>query len=115
MTATGRSFAVVPGGADDQLASLRRRCASAERAASELAEEVRRLAGEVTELVERPAVQPKAVSVDDAAQLLGLCRSSLYDLLAAGRIRSVKVGSRRLVPTAAIDQFLGAPPSCDAG
>ncbi|MGI8753325.1 MAG: excisionase family DNA-binding protein [Acidimicrobiales bacterium] len=80
-----------------------------------MADEVRRLAGEVTELVERPVVQPKAVSVDDAAQLLGLGRSSLYDLLEVGRIRSVKVGSRRLVPTAAIDEFLGAPPRAEAG
>ncbi|MHB1533917.1 MAG: excisionase family DNA-binding protein [Acidimicrobiales bacterium] len=106
MTAAGRSFTVVPGGGDDQLAALRRRCAAVERAASELAEDVRRLTGEVTTLVERPTTQPKAVSVDDAAQLLGLGRSSLYELIETGRIRSVKVGSRRLVPMAAIDEFL---------
>jgi excisionase family DNA binding protein len=115
MTASGRSFAIVAGGADDQLASLRRRCAAAERAAHDLADEVRRLAGEVTELVERPPAQPKAVSIDGAARLLGLGRSSLYDLLETGRIRSVKVGSRRLVPTAALDEFLSGAPTVEAG
>lgn len=106
MTTTRHSLAVVSGREDDQLVALRRRCAAAERAAHELAEEVRRLAGEVTELVERPVVPPKAVSVETAAQLLGVSRTSLYELLETGTIRSVKVGSRRLIPTVALDGFL---------
>ncbi|MGH9107291.1 MAG: helix-turn-helix domain-containing protein [Acidimicrobiales bacterium] len=96
---------------DFDLALVRRRCTAAEAAALELAEEVKQLAKAVTELVERPAPQPRAVSVEVAARLLGLSRSSLYELLERGALRSVKVGGRRLVPVAAIDDFLSVSSS----
>ena len=41
-------------------------------------------------------------SVDEAAAMLGIGRSALYAELQAGRLRSVKVGRRRLVPSGAI-------------
>jgi excisionase family DNA binding protein len=99
---------------EDRLALLRARCSAAERTATELAEHVRHLSREVTELAERPAVRPKAVSVDVAAHLLSLSRTSLYELLDAGRIRSVKVGTRRLIPSAALDDFLAEPEDAEA-
>jgi excisionase family DNA binding protein len=101
----GRLLSVV-GCGDEQLADVRRRAAVVERAASDLAVQVQRLTAEVTELAERPTERPKAFSVDEAARSLSLSRTSLYELLDSGRIRSVKVGSRRLVPTAALDEFL---------
>jgi excisionase family DNA binding protein len=46
--------------------------------------------------------------VEEAAQLLGIGRSLVYDLIREGRLRSVKVGSRRIIPLTAIDDFLAA-------
>jgi excisionase family DNA binding protein len=44
----------------------------------------------------------RLMSVDEAAQALGIARSSLYRELGAGRLPSVKIGRRRLVPASAI-------------
>lgn len=99
-----RAASVVP--VDVDLAAVRRRCAAAEAAALELVREVRQLATAITEFVERPVMKPRAVSVQLAARLLGLSRTSLYELLDCGALRSVKVGGRRLVPMAAIDDLL---------
>jgi excisionase family DNA binding protein len=48
-------------------------------------------------------------SIDEAAEALGIGRSALYDELGAGRLRSVKVGRRRLVPSGALHDFIEAP------
>jgi excisionase family DNA binding protein len=93
-------------GDDDELASVRRRALAIEQACGALADEIARLIGSITEVVERPPIVPLSVSVDDAALLLGLSRSNLFKLLESGEIRSVKVGSRRLVPRKALDEFL---------
>jgi excisionase family DNA binding protein len=44
--------------------------------------------------------------VPEAAELTGIGRSKLYEELAAGRIRSVKIGSRRLIPKEALTEFV---------
>ncbi len=44
----------------------------------------------------------RLLSVDEAARHLGIGRSALYGELAAGRLRSLKVGRRRLIPSGAI-------------
>ena len=49
---------------------------------------------------------PLSVSVEEAARLLGLGRSNLFKLMESGELRSVKVGSRRLVPRRALEEFL---------
>jgi excisionase family DNA binding protein len=41
-------------------------------------------------------------SVPDAAHVLGIGRSLLYELLAAGEITSVSIGRRRLIPADAL-------------
>ena len=58
---------------------------------------------------ERPsdAGPGRLLGIDEAAALLGLGRSRLYNELQAGRLRSIKVGRRRLVPAAAISEFVG--------
>jgi excisionase family DNA binding protein len=48
----------------------------------------------------------RAVSLDAAAQALGLSRRSIYRLIKAGRLRSVKVLDRNLIPVTAIDELL---------
>ena len=73
-----------------------------------------RLAAAVTELVaalrdeiaieRRPSNREadRLLSIEQAARALGIGRTALYSEIGAGRIRSVKVGRRRLVPSSAI-------------
>jgi excisionase family DNA binding protein len=44
--------------------------------------------------------------INEATELIGLGRSKLYELLATGEIESVKVGKRRLIPHAALVEFV---------
>jgi excisionase family DNA binding protein len=43
--------------------------------------------------------------IPDAMQALNLSRSKIYELIKAGRLRTVKEGRARLVPAAAIDEY----------
>ncbi|MEM9611663.1 MAG: helix-turn-helix domain-containing protein [Actinomycetota bacterium] len=45
-------------------------------------------------------------SVPDAAKLLGIGRSQLYELMTAGRVQYVKLGTRRLIPRAVLLAFV---------
>ncbi len=46
------------------------------------------------------------ITPEEAAQTLGVGRTFLYSLLASGRIESIKLGRRRLIPTEALDRFV---------
>lgn len=46
------------------------------------------------------------VSIPEAVHITGIGRSKLYELLAAGEIVSVRVGKRRLIPTASLEEFV---------
>lgn len=48
---------------------------------------------------------PIAHSINDAARLLGVGRTKLYELIAANEISIVKIGSRTLVPHADLVDF----------
>jgi excisionase family DNA binding protein len=50
--------------------------------------------------------RPAAVSVEEAAALLGIGRTLAYQLVLAHELRSVKVGRRRLVIRASIEEYL---------
>jgi len=75
-----------------------------------------RLTAAVTELVaalrdeiateRRPSEREpdRLLSIEQAARALGIGRTALYSEIGAGRIRSVKVGRRRLVPSSAITE-----------
>lgn len=53
------------------------------------------------------AVQaPLAVSPAEAARILGIGRTHLYELIGTGALRSVRLGSRRLIPIAALEECL---------
>jgi excisionase family DNA binding protein len=43
------------------------------------------------------------LSVEEAAEVIGLGRSLTYEKILAGEIASIKVGRRRLVPAAALE------------
>lgn len=48
----------------------------------------------------------KLLSVDAAAEALGVGRSLVYDLIGRGDLRSVKAGRRRLVPGSAVAEYV---------
>jgi excisionase family DNA binding protein len=47
-----------------------------------------------------------AVPVDDACTITGLGRSTIYELIADGRLQSVTIGHRRLVLYSSIEALL---------
>ena len=49
---------------------------------------------------------PIAVSPDEAARLAGIGRTSLYAALAKGDLKSIKIGTRRLIKIEAIHDWL---------
>jgi excisionase family DNA binding protein len=57
----------------------------------------------LTTLINEP---PRCLRVDDAARVLNVGRSTVYDLIRSGRLRSIKIGRRRLVPREALDAFI---------
>ncbi|HEY4189342.1 MAG TPA: helix-turn-helix domain-containing protein [Candidatus Limnocylindrales bacterium] len=68
--------------------------------------------------VDPPSDAPeRLLSIADAAEHLGgIARSTVYRELEAGRLRSVRVGGRRLIPASAIaDYAAGAVPRGKAG
>jgi excisionase family DNA binding protein len=77
-----------------------------------------RLSAAVAELIEalreearadavgHPSAPDRLLSVDEAAAMLGLGRSSLYGEIQSGRLRSLRVGRRRLVAAAAIADYI---------
>jgi excisionase family DNA binding protein len=48
----------------------------------------------------------RAYRVDEAACASGLSRTTLYELIGVGALRSVKIGRRRLIPVDAIEALL---------
>lgn len=45
-------------------------------------------------------------TVMEAAESLSLGRTTIYELLRSGQLRSVKVGARRFIPRAALEEFV---------
>jgi hypothetical protein len=48
-----------------------------------------------------------AYRVNDAVKISGLSRSSIYNLISDGKLRSVVVAGRRLIPADALRDLLG--------
>jgi excisionase family DNA binding protein len=79
-----------------------------------------RLAAAVTELIEAlreelrmeaeagPRAPDRLLSVDEVAATLGLGRSVIYGEIAAGRLRSFRVGRRRLISASAIAEYIAS-------
>ena len=44
--------------------------------------------------------------VPEVAQRLGLSRSTVYELMAAGRLRAVRIGVAVRIPTAELERFV---------
>jgi excisionase family DNA binding protein len=77
------------------------------RVAAAMAELVEALAEAVRmEANTGPGAPDRLLSIDEAAATLGIGRSALYAELGAGRLRTIKVGRRRLVSQAAITEYI---------
>jgi excisionase family DNA binding protein len=57
------------------------------------------------------AQERMTLTVAEAARILGIGRSSCYEAVQRGEIRSVTIGRRRLVPKWVIDELLATPPT----
>jgi excisionase family DNA binding protein len=58
--------------------------------------------------------EPLLVRVEEAARLLSLSRSTIYEMLDAGELPSVRRGAARRIPTAALRAWVArqtTPPS----
>jgi excisionase family DNA binding protein len=57
---------------------------------------------------EPPEAHPFALAygIDEAARVIGLSRRTLYTLIADGRLSSVKLRGRRLIPRKSLEQLL---------
>ena len=53
-----------------------------------------------------PATERIALRIRDASILSGLSRSTLYELLKAGKLRAVKIGGRRLILRESLEALL---------
>ncbi len=58
------------------------------------------------EKVYTPNHEPIAVSVDDGSRLIGVSRAFLYKSVISGDCPSMKLGSRRLIPVAALRRWI---------
>lgn len=54
------------------------------------------------------ALQPLAVAPGEAARLMGIGRTLVYEEIASARLRSAKIGKRRLITIEAIKDWLTA-------
>ena len=52
--------------------------------------------------------QRAALSVEEAAERLGVSRSLIWKMVNQGTIRTVRAGHRVLVPVSAVEEFLSA-------
>lgn len=51
-------------------------------------------------------MEKRVLSVNDAANILGLSRASVYEAIRLGRIPHVRIGRRILIPRTALEQML---------
>ena len=51
--------------------------------------------------------EPLAYSIPQALELVPIGRSSLYELIGSGQLRTVKLNGRRLIPRDALEALVG--------
>jgi excisionase family DNA binding protein len=50
--------------------------------------------------------RPRLLAIKQAIYELGISRTALYDLINAGKLKTLKIGRRRLVPIEAIEELI---------
>jgi excisionase family DNA binding protein len=53
-----------------------------------------------------PAVEPLLVRVEEAARILSLSRSTIYEMMDAGELPSIRRGTARRIPVAALHAWV---------
>jgi excisionase family DNA binding protein len=53
-----------------------------------------------------PSPEPICVRVNDAANMIGIGRTKLYELIAAGEVETVKLGKATRVTTASLHDLI---------
>jgi excisionase family DNA binding protein len=59
-----------------------------------------------TKSAQRPPVEPLLVRVEEAARILSLSRSTIYETMDAGELPSVRRGTARRIPLAALREWV---------
>lgn len=55
---------------------------------------------------EQPPIEPLLVRVEEAARILSLSRSTIYEMMDAGELPSVRRGAARRIPVAALREWV---------
>lgn len=59
------------------------------------------------------AMPPYSMTIAETVRWSGIGRTKLYELLGDGKIKAVKLGTRTLVLTQSVEQFLASLPSLE--
>jgi excisionase family DNA binding protein len=54
----------------------------------------------------RERAKPRLLSIKQAVYELGISRTAVYELITDRKIKTVKIGRRRLIPSDAIEDFI---------
>ena len=54
----------------------------------------------------QPHAEPLALRINDAARVAGIGRTSLYELINEGKLKTIKVAGRRLIPMSALRELI---------
>ncbi len=49
---------------------------------------------------------PRLLAIKQVIYELGISRTAIYELIDGGKLKTVKIGRRRLVPLEAIEEFI---------
>lgn len=71
-----------------------------------LAKDSRRIEGNRVGLAAQVSPFVLALSVEDTCQALGIRRTKLYELVAAGKLKSFTIGGRRLFQKSELEAFV---------
>jgi excisionase family DNA binding protein len=55
---------------------------------------------------------PRLLAIKQAMYEIGISRTAIYELIKDGKLKTVKIGRRRLVPSEAIEAFISGLSAC---
>ena len=67
-----------------------------------------------TAQTQRNSIVPRWLKIPAAVTYSGICRSRIYDLLNAGKVKSHLIGTARLVDRESLDAFISSQPATAA-
>ena len=56
-------------------------------------------------------MQPLALRINDTCSAIGIGRTNLYAMIAAGKIKAIKIAGRTLIPRSEIDRLIADAPT----